>query len=51
MRCYQEQIDYEFDDLPEEWLTGCPCCGLPNCGNISEEDRAIIDEELGVGVD
>jgi len=47
MRCYQEQTDYELEDLGDgEWLTGCPCCGLPNCGGISQVDREIIDKEL-----
>jgi len=47
-RCYQDEVDYDPDDLGgDEWLTGCPRCGMSGslCGR-TEEDALAIDAEL-----
>lgn len=46
MRCYEEECDYELDDLGNDaWLTGCPLCGGV-CWSLSKEELSRIDKEL-----
>lgn len=45
-RCYNEETDYELDDLGDDaWLTGCPLCGGV-CWDKTEKEIARIDKEL-----
>ena len=46
MRCYEEECDYELDELGDDaWLTGCPMCG-GTCHDRSEQALKEIDDRL-----
>ena len=46
MRCYNEEVDFEIEDLgKDEWLTGCPLCG-DSCWERDKSQRDRIDAEL-----
>jgi hypothetical protein len=47
--CFSEMLFFNLEELGDEaWLTGCPLCGLPNCGNhlTSKEQEEIIQIQL-----
>jgi len=45
-RCYNEECDYELEDLGNDaWPTGCPLCGT-DCWNRSQKQIDRVNKQL-----